>query len=105
DNIQGRNALYNNLVSGGKIPKPGTPESFNVLAYELRGLGIKLEVHKKENQEEEPEANAENASNPEEMLLEDAFDQEYFESQMSKVEDYQEDYADDDFEDEFDHFK
>ncbi|CRH24275.1 Uncharacterised protein [Chlamydia trachomatis] len=39
------------------------------------------------------------------MLLEDAFDQEYFESQMSKVEDYQEDYADDDFEDEFDHFK
>ncbi|WP_215741067.1 DNA-directed RNA polymerase subunit beta [Mesomycoplasma hyorhinis] len=105
DNIQGRNALYNNLVSGGKIPKPGTPESFNVLAYELRGLGIKLEVHKKENQEEDPEANAENASNPEEMLLEDAFDQEYFESQMSKVEDYQEDYADDDFEDEFDHFK
>ncbi|WP_215743546.1 DNA-directed RNA polymerase subunit beta [Mesomycoplasma hyorhinis] len=105
DNIQGRNALYNNLVSGGKIPKPGTPESFNVLAYELRGLGIKLEVHKKENQEEVPEANAENASNPEEMLLEDAFDQEYFESQMSKVEDYQEDYADDDFEDEFDHFK
>ncbi|WP_215738348.1 DNA-directed RNA polymerase subunit beta [Mesomycoplasma hyorhinis] len=105
DNIQGRNALYNNLVSGGKIPKPGTPESFNVLAYELRGLGIKLEVHKKENQEEDPEASAENASNPEEMLLEDAFDQEYFESQMSKVEDYQEDYADDDFEDEFDHFK
>ncbi|MGZ9413681.1 DNA-directed RNA polymerase subunit beta [Mycoplasma sp. 480] len=49
DNIQGRNILYNVLATGGKIPKPGMPESFNVLAYELRGLGIKLEVHKKEN--------------------------------------------------------
>ncbi|AHH45045.1 DNA-directed RNA polymerase subunit beta [Mesomycoplasma bovoculi] len=49
DNIVGRNSLYNNLISGGKLPRPGTPESFNVLAYELRGLLIKLEVHKKEN--------------------------------------------------------
>ncbi|MHA0323104.1 DNA-directed RNA polymerase subunit beta, partial [Mesomycoplasma ovipneumoniae] len=47
DNIQGRNLLYNNIISGGQIPRPGTPESFNVLAYELRGLLIKLEVHKK----------------------------------------------------------
>ncbi|WP_434336893.1 DNA-directed RNA polymerase subunit beta [Mesomycoplasma conjunctivae] len=53
DNIQGRNNLYNNLISGGKIPKPGTPESFNVLAYELRGLLVKLEVHKKQDAQEE----------------------------------------------------
>lgn len=62
DNIFGRNLLYNNIVSGGQIPRPGTPESFNVLAYELRGLLIKLEVHKKvipgqeleEEEEKEP---------------------------------------------------
>ncbi|WP_033161036.1 DNA-directed RNA polymerase subunit beta [[Mycoplasma] collis] len=48
DNILGRNMLYNTLISGGEIPKPGMPESFNVLAYELRGLNIKLEVHKKD---------------------------------------------------------
>ncbi|QKT05544.1 DNA-directed RNA polymerase subunit beta [Mycoplasma sp. OR1901] len=44
DDIQGRNALYSALVSGKELPKPGTPESFNVLSYELKGLGMKLEV-------------------------------------------------------------
>ena len=47
DNISGRNKLYNALATGGELPEAGTPESFNVLAYELRGLGIKLEVHEK----------------------------------------------------------
>ncbi|UUD36769.1 DNA-directed RNA polymerase subunit beta [Mycoplasmopsis californica] len=46
DNITGRNALYSALATGKPMPKAGTPESFNVLAYELRGLGIKLEVHR-----------------------------------------------------------
>lgn len=48
DNIAGRNKLYNALATGNDLPEAGTPESFNVLAYELRGLGIKLEVHEKE---------------------------------------------------------
>ncbi|MDJ1648517.1 DNA-directed RNA polymerase subunit beta [Mycoplasma phocimorsus] len=48
DNINGRNDLYTALASGKTLPKAGTPESFNVLAYELRGLGIKLEVHRKD---------------------------------------------------------
>lgn len=43
DNIAGRNALYNALVSGLEVPPPGMPESFSVLAYELRGLCLKLE--------------------------------------------------------------
>ncbi|MBU4690850.1 DNA-directed RNA polymerase subunit beta [Mycoplasma zalophi] len=47
DNIIGRNMLYNALATGTKIPTPGMPESFSVLAYELRGLGIKLEVHER----------------------------------------------------------
>lgn len=47
DNINGRNRLYNALANGTELPTPGTPESFNVLAYELRGLGMKLEVHEK----------------------------------------------------------
>lgn len=52
DNISGRNALYSALAKGDPLPEPGIPESFNVLAYELRGLGIKLEVHN-ENENEE----------------------------------------------------
>ena len=51
DNIQGRNKLYNALATGTPLPTPGTPESFNVLAYELRGLGIKLEVYENEIEE------------------------------------------------------
>ena len=45
DNIEGRNHVYNSLANGAPLPTPGTPESFNVLAYELRGLGMKLGVH------------------------------------------------------------
>ncbi|SGA03225.1 DNA-directed RNA polymerase subunit beta [Mycoplasmopsis arginini] len=37
--------MYNSLARKTKLPKPGMPESFNVLVYELRGLGIKLEAH------------------------------------------------------------
>ena len=50
DNIVGRNKLYNALATGADLPIPSTPESFNVLAYELRGLGIKLEVHEKKHE-------------------------------------------------------
>lgn len=48
DNISGRNKLYNALATNTPLPTPGTPESFNVLAYELRGLGIKLEIYENE---------------------------------------------------------
>ncbi|MGZ9762673.1 DNA-directed RNA polymerase subunit beta [Mycoplasma sp. 5912] len=44
DDILGRNALYSALVSGKQLPTPGTPESFNVLSHELKGLGMKLEL-------------------------------------------------------------
>lgn len=51
DNIDGRNRLYNVLAQGGKMPHRGMPESFSVLAYELRGLCIKLEIHEKERKQ------------------------------------------------------
>ncbi|MGL5617604.1 MAG: DNA-directed RNA polymerase subunit beta [Metamycoplasmataceae bacterium] len=53
DNIQGRNKLYNALATNTPLPTPGTPESFNVLAYELRGLGIKLEIYENDIEEGE----------------------------------------------------
>ena len=48
DNIEGRNKLYNAISNGMRLPKPGTPESFSVLAYELRGLCMKLGVEVEE---------------------------------------------------------
>lgn len=45
--------MYNALTNGAPLPQPGTPESFNVLAYELRGLGMKLGVKLKSDEETE----------------------------------------------------
>jgi len=42
DDIIGRAKTYEAIVKGDNIPKPGIPESFNVLVHELRGLGLDL---------------------------------------------------------------
>jgi DNA-directed RNA polymerase subunit beta len=42
DDIVGRAKTYEAIVKGENLPKPGTPESFNVLVHELRGLGLEL---------------------------------------------------------------
>ena len=42
DDIVGRAKTYEAVVKGDNIPRPGTPESFNVLLHELRGLGLDL---------------------------------------------------------------
>jgi DNA-directed RNA polymerase subunit beta len=33
---------YQYKLKGENIPRPGVPESFNVLVHELRGLGLDL---------------------------------------------------------------
>ncbi|MBS1729978.1 MAG: DNA-directed RNA polymerase subunit beta [Bacteroidetes bacterium] len=43
DDIIGRAKTYEAIVKGDNIPKPGIPESFNVLVHELRGLGLDLQ--------------------------------------------------------------
>ncbi|TBR20044.1 MAG: DNA-directed RNA polymerase subunit beta [Chitinophagaceae bacterium] len=42
DDIIGRAKAYESIVKGDNIPRPGIPESFNVLVHELRGLGLNL---------------------------------------------------------------
>jgi DNA-directed RNA polymerase subunit beta len=42
DDIIGRAKTYESLVKGDNVPRPGVPESFNVLVHELRGLGLDL---------------------------------------------------------------
>ncbi len=43
DDIVGRAKAYEAIVKGENLPKPGIPESFNVLVHELRGLGLELD--------------------------------------------------------------
>ncbi|MCW3074729.1 MAG: rpoB [Flaviaesturariibacter sp.] len=45
DDIIGRAKTYEAIVKGENIPRPGIPESFNVLVHELRGLGLDLKFH------------------------------------------------------------
>jgi DNA-directed RNA polymerase subunit beta len=42
DDIIGRAKAYEAIVKGENIPEAGTPESFNVLMHELRGLALDL---------------------------------------------------------------
>ena len=42
DDIVGRNKMYESIVSGSNDIKTGTPEAFNVLVRELRGLGLAM---------------------------------------------------------------
>ncbi len=42
DDIVGRAKAYEAIVRGDNLPNAGTPESFNVLVHELRGLGLDL---------------------------------------------------------------
>ncbi len=43
DDIVGRSKTYEAIVKGEQFPNPGTPESFNVLVNELKGLAINLD--------------------------------------------------------------
>ncbi|HZK09170.1 MAG TPA: DNA-directed RNA polymerase subunit beta [Bacteroidales bacterium] len=42
DDVIGRAKAYEAIVKGDPMPKPGIPESFNVLVHELRGLGLNI---------------------------------------------------------------
>jgi DNA-directed RNA polymerase subunit beta len=42
DDVIGRAKAYEAIVKGEPMPKPGIPESFNVLLHELRGLGLNI---------------------------------------------------------------
>ncbi len=42
DDVVGRAKSYEVIVKGDPLPPPGTPESFNVLVHELRGLGLSI---------------------------------------------------------------
>ncbi len=40
DDVAGRTRIYESIVKGENLLKPGTPESFNVLIKEMQGLGL-----------------------------------------------------------------
>jgi len=45
DDVVGRRKTYEAIVKGDILPEPEIPESFNVLLHELKGLGLKIDLH------------------------------------------------------------
>ena len=50
DDVSGRTRIYESIVKGDNLLKPGTPESFNVLIKEMQGLGLDMRTEKVEQQ-------------------------------------------------------
>ena len=48
DDVMGRSKVYEAIVKGDNLPKPGIPESFNVLVKELQALGLTVELGEEE---------------------------------------------------------
>jgi len=48
DDVTGRSKVYEAVVKGDNLPKPGIPESFNVLVKELQALGLAVELSQDE---------------------------------------------------------
>jgi len=44
DDVTGRSKMYEAIVKGVETPKPGIPESFEVLVNELNGLCLDVEL-------------------------------------------------------------
>jgi len=46
DDVSGRTRIYETIVKGDNLLRPGTPESFNVLIKEMQGLGLDIRTEK-----------------------------------------------------------
>ena len=44
DDVTGRSRVYEAIVKGDNLPKPGVPERFNVLVKELQALGLSVSL-------------------------------------------------------------
>jgi len=49
DDVTGRSRVYEAIVKGENLPKPGVPESFNVLVKELQALGLSVTLGSDDN--------------------------------------------------------
>ncbi|MDR2616450.1 MAG: DNA-directed RNA polymerase subunit beta [Endomicrobium sp.] len=53
DDVDGRIKMYDSIVRGGSISKPGVPESFKVLVSELKALSLNVELLKNDKQDKQ----------------------------------------------------
>jgi len=75
DDVEGRVQVYETIIKGKNIMKPGIPESFKVVVSELQSLGLQVDL-KKDTKEVQIAKNLEKGSSndSEEDWMEEASD-------------------------------
>ncbi|MFM7149915.1 MAG: DNA-directed RNA polymerase subunit beta, partial [Gemmataceae bacterium] len=48
DDVEGRTKIYESMVTGENTLEAGTPASFDVLCNEIKGLGLNIQLEKKQ---------------------------------------------------------
>ena len=95
DDVVGRVKVYEALVKGQPLPKPGIPEAFRVLIKEFQALGLDISVINNEDETVSFDELEKNADKDEDPIAEEVINKEEF----SGIED-ENDALDDEFEDE-----
>jgi DNA-directed RNA polymerase subunit beta len=107
DDVVGRVKVYEALVKGQPLPKPGIPEAFRVLIKEFQALGLDISVINNNDDVvgfDELERNADKDENPiaEEVMEKEDIFKDFDDSEEGFDDDYDEE---DEFEDDFDDFE
>ena len=100
DDVVGRVKVYEALVKGQPLPKPGIPEAFRVLIKEFQALGLDISVINNSDDEvsfDELERKADLEDNP---IAEEIINKDELFKDLDSDEDLESE--DDDFEDDFD---
>jgi DNA-directed RNA polymerase subunit beta len=63
DDVDGRIKMYDSIVRGESISKPGVPESFKVLVNELKSLSLNVELLKNGKQDKQEKTKGVNKNN------------------------------------------
>ena len=107
DDVVGRVKVYEALVKGQPLPKPGIPEAFRVLIKEFQALGLDISVINNNDDVvgfDELERNADKDENP---IAEEVMEKEDIFKDFDEEEGLDDDFddEDDDFGDDFDDFE
>ena len=96
DDVVGRVKVYEALVKGQPLPKPGIPEAFRVLIKEFQALGLDISVINNDDETVSFDELERNADKDEDPIAEEVINKEEI------FKDFEDEDLDDDFDEETD---
>ena len=102
DDVVGRVKVYEALVKGQPLPKPGIPEAFRVLIKEFQALGLDISVINNEDETVSFDELEKNADKDEDPIAEEVINkEEVFKDFDDEEDDDFDEETDDEFDDDF----